>query len=360
MTIRKIDGDAYFAASNSAQGFYSYYTQCFDSPRVRQVFAVKGGPGTGKSRFLREVADLARTRGREIEYIYCSSDPDSLDGVILTGKDDCIALLDATAPHIYEPSRPGVREDIVHLGTFWDREQLWAHAEEIEALNTQKSEAYRQAYRYLACLGEMTRTRDELIAPFVHQDAIARFAERLMRDIPNGEGYEEQTALMSSIGMRGEVFFDTYLKEENTVYLIEDCRGCAQYLTAQLYRLAKQKGLQIRVSHDPIMPQKLDAILLCDFKIAFVVAPPCVCDQPCRILGMRRFVDTAEVKSIREVLNRTEAMRRALLKGATERLERVREAHFRLESIYMSAMDFDAKEKFTKSFCDALFDLQNS
>ena len=116
--MREKNEDAYFAASNSERGFYSYYQECFDHPRVDRVYAVKGGPGTGKSRFLRDVAQAAAAEGRQVEYIYCSSDPDSLDGVILTGKGRCIALLDATAPHVYEPAHPGVREEIVNLGAF--------------------------------------------------------------------------------------------------------------------------------------------------------------------------------------------------------------------------------------------------
>lgn len=124
MTIRSNGEDAYFAASNSAGGFYSDYSAVFDRARIRRLFAVKGGPGTGKSRFLREVALCGERVGYRCEYIYCSSDPDSLDGIILSRGEDGIALLDATAPHVYEPSRPGFREEIVNLGAFWDAGRL--------------------------------------------------------------------------------------------------------------------------------------------------------------------------------------------------------------------------------------------
>ena len=42
-------------------------------------------------------------------------------------------------------------------------------------------------------------------------------------------------------------------------------------------------------------------------------------------------------------------------KLALEALEAVREAHFRLEEIYAKAMDFEAKEQFTKAFCERIF-----
>ena len=201
--------DAYFAASNSKNGFFSYYSQCFDDARVGRLYAIKGGPGTGKSRFMRDVAEAGERVGWHAEYIYCSSDPDSLDGVIMTGERTCIALLDATAPHVYEPSRPGVREEIVNLGAFWHAEALAEKRDEVDALNAQKSAAYRLAYRYLAGAGEMLSVREELIEPFVRREAIIEYAEKLLRDIPMGSGYSVRPSLMRSIGMQGSVGFDS-------------------------------------------------------------------------------------------------------------------------------------------------------
>ena len=74
---------------------------------------------------------------------------------------------------------------------------------------------------------------------------------------------------------------------------------------------------------------------------------------------MRRFVEVSQTKSIRRALTYSERMRRAMLDGAIEALARVREAHFALEEIYISAMDFSKKEAFTKAFADRLFHLQN-
>ena len=87
MNIQNTNGNAYFAASNSAQGFISYYEEVFRASRIGHIWAIKGGPGTGKSRFLQDVANYASVRGWSTEYIYCSSDPNSLDAIILTQKD---------------------------------------------------------------------------------------------------------------------------------------------------------------------------------------------------------------------------------------------------------------------------------
>jgi len=359
MTIRSTGENAYFAASNSIKGFFSYYDEIFNAARIGRVFAVKGGPGTGKSRFLREVAEYAEDRGWGCEYIYCSSDPASLDAVILSKPFEVsIALLDATAPHVYEPSCPGAREELVNLGTFWNAESLIEKRSLIESLNQGKREAYRSAYRYLAALGEMNAERDAAVFPYVRRDRIRALAARLMREIGDGREFSSSPALMHSVGMRGEVGFDTYFADAKRLYIIEDCRGTARYLMAELGELAQKKRLTVRVSHDPVEPECLDGLFLCESGVAFAVCTGETCEFPKKRVRMRSFVNTSAMKRERERLNLAERMRRAMREGAIEALERVSTYHFRLEEIYMSAMDFDAKEKFTKSFCHALFGLQ--
>ncbi len=356
--MREKNEDAYFAASNSEQGFYSYYQECFDHPRVDRVYAVKGGPGTGKSRFLREVAQVAAAEGRQVEYIYCSSDPDSLDGVILTGNVGCIALLDATAPHVYEPSHPGVREEIVNLGAFWDVEALTPHAEELEALGQKKRQGYRRAYRYLSAAGEMRGVRDGLVAPFLRRKAMEKSVQRALQGVPRGEGFSSCPALIHSVGMRGRVSLDTYFSHAKRIYLVEDCHGAAGHWMAELLRRCAEQQLAIRVSRHPVHPEVVDGIFLCRPQISFVVGRSRDCDYPHQRVSTRRFLEPLGMRQVRSQVTYAERLHRALLDGAVESLSEVKDLHFRMEEIYMSAMDFGAKEEFTKSFCRRLFGLQ--
>lgn len=358
-TVRATGENAYFAASNSAGGFQSYYRECFDDARIGRLYAVKGGPGTGKSRFLREVSEVAAARGWEREMIYCSSDPESLDGVILTRGEEGIALLDATAPHVWEPTQPGIREEIVNLGTFWDGAALRSRAAEIRALNAEKQKAYRMAYRYLESYGAVSENREELLAPYLRQGAIRRFAAKLLRDVPDGKEFTARTALIRSVGMRGAVSLDTYFAQARKIYVIEDCRGSAWLLMRDLYEIAAEKKLAVRVSKDPILPARVDGLFLLESGIAFAVCPPEACAYPCRRVSLRRFAETCRMAKIRAPLNYAERMCRAMREGAIREMERVRELHFAIERIYTEAMDFSAKEEFTKAFCDSLFPLQN-
>lgn len=356
MTIRSTGENAYFAASNSARGFFSYYDEIFRAARIRHVFAVKGGPGTGKSRFLRDVANRAQACGWQCEYIYCSSDPDSLDGVIVSlGRDDCIALLDATAPHVFEAHCVGAREELIDLGAFWNAAQLQSRLNEIERLNLEKKLAYRRAYRYLSGFGEMSANLDSLVAPYVKRERIRSLAQKLLHGIAEGEEFLPLPALIHSVGMRGDVGFDTYFSMARKLYIIDDCHGTAQYLMAELGDAIRERRLTVRISHDPIEPDKIDGLFLCESGIAFAVCRAGECDFPRKKISMRRFVDTVAMRGVRGEVNYAARMRRAMHGGAIEALEKVKQIHFSLEEIYASAMDFDAKEAFTRAFCDKIF-----
>ena len=358
--LRATGEDAFFAASNSERGFFSYYADCFDPPSVERVFVIKGGPGTGKSRFMREVSQCGEAHGWESRMIYCSSDADSLDGVILSKGDVSWAFLDGTAPHVYDPKLPGVREELIDLGAFWNADSLRERRSEIESLNRAKSKGYRMAYRYLSAYGAVDRGRRERVAPFLYREKMRTYGERLLAGVPSEDRFCPQIALIRSVGMLGRVGFDTYLSKASKIFCIQDCRGSGAVFLEELYALAAEKKLKVRISKDPILPDLMDGLLLCESGMAFVIASEGECAYPHRRLSMRKFVNVHGMSGLRASLNFDQRMCRALLDSTLKQMAEVKEAHFALESIYSSAMDFEKKEAFTKSFCNRLFDLQNS
>lgn len=87
----------FFLGANTPQGFVSRFDQLADANDGWREFVIKGGPGTGKSSLMKKVAEHAGGRCSHVELIHCSSDVDSLDGVIL--GDIKTSIADGTAPH---------------------------------------------------------------------------------------------------------------------------------------------------------------------------------------------------------------------------------------------------------------------
>ncbi len=91
--------DRFFGAAtiNGSVDYIEILTEGF------KRYLIKGRPGTGKSTFLKKLAQAACDLGFHVERYHCAFDPNSLDMVIIRELKLC--LFDSTAPHEYFPSR---------------------------------------------------------------------------------------------------------------------------------------------------------------------------------------------------------------------------------------------------------------
>jgi len=74
-----------FPGGNTCHGFYSFYHYIVP-PDARRKIVLKGGPGVGKSTFMKNLAQDFMEAGCDIEFCWCSSDNQSLDSIVLAGK----------------------------------------------------------------------------------------------------------------------------------------------------------------------------------------------------------------------------------------------------------------------------------
>ncbi|MBQ9086940.1 MAG: hypothetical protein IJY47_07110 [Clostridia bacterium] len=341
-----------FAAANSGKGFYSYYPQVFERDEIDKRYLIKGGPGTGKSSFLREVAKRAEEKGAAVEYYRCSSDPDSLDGVILNRR---IALLDATAPHAVEPSLPGTRDEIVNLGDFWDSRMLEERRNDISAYSALKGNCYRKAYRFLSAAMEVSEGNREMVEPYIRWEKMRRAVKRLMRSVPAGREFQVIPGLMDSLGMKGEVRLPTYEEQAETLYVLEDSFGIASAFLSMVIGEAENKKVSLRVSYQPLCPTLPNGVLLEESGIAFVLES--ADREPTGHVNMKRFLDQEGVRQIRGEYRRNLRLAEGLLQAATDSLADAGQYHFELEKIYVACMDFRAEQKFIRSFCQKLLEI---
>ncbi len=354
----------YFAASNSSRGFQNYYGDCFSPARADRLYILKGGPGTGKSHFLRTVARRAAAVGYAVTAYDCSSDPSSLDGVLLARPGSpTIGLLDGTAPHVCEPVTPGVREEMVNLGAFWNSSALAAGADAVHRLADKKSEAYARAYAYLRAAGELDAIADSLLSPAVREESLTALATRLLRAIPKGKDTpadrppaERIPALRRALGMTGRVTHHTFEQMADTLVVIEDHYGLGARLLSHLSDLTAARGDATFVSYDPVYPAKTDGLYYPAARAAILLGhaePREGC--PTRTVTLTRYVDPDRLHPVRGELRHTLRLRARLEDDALHALASAATAHFDLEAIYAAAMDFPAKEAFTDAFCQDLF-----
>ena len=141
----------FFLAANSGRGFYSLYD---GFPELRGVFLsiIKGGPGTGKSGFMRRISAAAKQSGLDTEEIICSGDPDSLDALYIPALGR--AWMDGTAPHIREPKVFAADAGYEDLGRFCASPLGKNDAALSREINRDYKAVYTQAYSLLAAAAQ--------------------------------------------------------------------------------------------------------------------------------------------------------------------------------------------------------------
>ena len=139
----------YFLGGNTVRGFVSFYSGFCRGPEDF-LWVIKGGPGCGKSSFMKTIGRAAEEKGLDVEYVLCSGDPESVDGVYFPALHTGYA--DGTAPHVLEAVTPGAAGLYLDLGRFYDRLALQPERRTIEQLQRRYQSLYREAYAKLAAL----------------------------------------------------------------------------------------------------------------------------------------------------------------------------------------------------------------
>lgn len=348
----------YFAASNSAEGFKNYYPEVFK--RADFIYVIKGGPGTGKSSFMKRCSAVAERRGGVCEYYYCSSDPESLDGVLIFTGEKTVGILDGTAPHVCEPKFPGAREEIINFAPFWNTALLYRQQNEIISLSERKSAEYKNAYTFLRSVGNLRAVSDSLIEPALDREKMSASISRILRDIDDVDEPSDCSfipALTDSVSMKGRVRFDTLERTAQTVYRVADAYGTGQFYLDEMLKQLKSKKGTVRISYDPVCPSHVDGLLLEECGTAFVLgsfSDDAAHGESCTFINMRRFLDGKALREVRSEIRYTAHLAESSLDGALHALSKARIYHFLLEDIYGGAMDW---QRFGEIDVEGLLDL---
>lgn len=104
----------FFLGANSGSGFQNLFSEILDVNDTFDLMILKGGPGVGKNTFMREIGRTMEAAGADVEYLWCSGDPDSLDGVVIPSI-RC-GVCDGTSPHVMEPRFPAASGPLCGFG----------------------------------------------------------------------------------------------------------------------------------------------------------------------------------------------------------------------------------------------------
>jgi len=339
----------YFAAANTGQGFVSFFDGIFTD--ISHLYIIKGGSGTGKSRMMKDIADRAEQLGYSVGRCLCSADADSLDAVII--PELSVGILDGTSPHVTDPKYPGAVDEIVDVGRFWDKDKLRLHTDSIREMIDRKSLLFACAYDLLRAAGSADALLSRLRKGAVDRQKMNSAVERLTRKWKNGSGYAEHIRILDAFTMKGEVRLDLFNQRAERRYLLDGRHGAESEFLRGIVRVAKEKRQPVFLAPDPVDLSRICEVMLPELGIAFVRRDPD--DKAERIINTERFVRPEIIRKFKPCLTEANRRKRGLLQSVNTILSEIRKLHFEIEDIYISAMNFDAKEELTAALIDEIF-----
>lgn len=343
-----------FLGVNCESGFSSLYQEFVD--RRARVFVIKGGPGTGKSTLMRQIAQMACDRGYDVALLHCSSDPDSLDAVHILQNDTCI--LDGTPPHVIEPPYPGAVGRLIDLYRFWDHGILAKQATSIKQSNRKISNMYARIYLYLGAAGRLQRDLLNIGSTLLNRAKLRGYTDRLCaRYIRQRIGApEEEKRFFAAFTPQGATFYPPDAKIEKQL-ILEDEYGLMSRMLEVVRLRAIKANHHIISGYSPLIPDQLTHLILPDAGLMLCLSNSMhkMAAQPyCRI-NLSRFLDTVTEAQHKAKIGFLRRSRDEILKEACELLAECHAEHDRLESYYKTAVDYDALTDYTQTLGDQIF-----
>ena len=347
----------FFLGANTRRGFVSYYDDFPGFSGEDFLWVIKGGPGCGKSSFMKRIGAAAEAAGMPVEYIHCSGDPDSLDAVYLPLQH--VAYADGTAPHVIEAVYPGAASLYLDLGSFLDADALKPHLEEIAALNREYKALYAGAYAQLSAAAALLPSA---LPGCVPPEASARLERRLAglvsRELHalHKEG-RLRHRLLSANSCQGRItLYDTLRSGGYRLVTLDNRLGLGHRFLSGLTEQALARGYEVILCHDPLEPELPEAVLLPEAGLALLAA-----DRPLppeleiyRHLRLDALAGTPDA-ALRTLLRRRKKESDLLLNAAFDTLARAKVLHDRLEAVYHPHVDFAGSAALSEDHIHWLF-----
>ena len=346
----------FFLGSNTPLSYISYFSQIGNHEEGWNRYLIKGGPGTGKSSLMKAVIREFANISKDMEVIYCASDPDTVDGVIM--NDIKVAIIDATMPHVLEPIFPGVVDNTISICDCWDTNVLSELRDEIIKSSNENTWYQKQAKNYLASAYELIKSNHEILKKHLDNEKLQEYIDKIitkefkiLKKENKLNSAKEQKRFLSCISIEGTTFFEDTIKDiAEKIYVIKDEYGVvSSTILSQLRRELLNLNLEIITCYCMMSDgQKIDHIMVPNLKLAFVTSNNYhkITGKCYKTINFNKFLHKIE-DHLEEQMRFNKLMSCKIIDKVIDSIKHAKEIHDELESLYKKAMNFQLVDKKT-------------
>lgn len=352
---------SFFLGANTPVGFYSLFSELYDADKGWQMYIIKGGPGTGKSTFMKKAAAECDRRGLYCERIFCSSDPNSLDAVIIPSLK--ISIADGTAPHTLEPKYPGAVEITLDFGRFRNDKLLFEERERIIEKTKENSYHHKKCVDFMSAAKVAMNDSLAVALSALRIERLHRFAEKLaenkLKSVSDVKGVISKRFLSAVTHEGYTVFSDTFTSLCENKVVLNDSFGCASGVIIKLLSMkASEQGLDCIVCYCPMSPEySAEHLIIPSLSLGFFTANkyhPADFSASQQIDCMR-FYDSDILSRHKNRIAFNKRSCDELLNGASQKLRAAKASHDILEQFYSRAMNYEGLNLYCESVIAEIF-----
>ncbi len=340
----------YFAGTNSSLGFFSYFDNVFNPKEADRIFIIKGGPGVGKSSFMKRIARFFKEKGLFIEYIHCSTDYNSLDGIYV--PEHKLMIVDGTPPHTIEAKLPCLVEEILDFGKYLKRDNLLENYDKIIGVSQEKSRFYKSGYRYLGMAGIILEEINDIYSVLTNSGKRCIIERSLISDL---DKLIVKTKLSNKPGKIRKMFSDSYtpngyysfidsLSKKKEIWEIVSPNS--NYIGDLLEKIVSSliiRGFNVECFYHPLLATKLQHIYIKELNL--LIASKEDEEKDPQDSGRRYILyeesDLDNLENKKSELYKNKELLNTLTKEGMDKFKQAKTQHELLEKIYIRSMDFE-------------------
>ena len=328
----------YFPGGNTPEGFYSFYGEIADCRHPNKLAVIKGGPGTGKSTFLKKLGTTLADSGKKVTYLHCSSDPDSLDGIYLP---DCnSAVIDGTAPHITDVRYPGAYDMVLN---FCDFIGPVSDCEDLIAESVGAKRAFSEGYCYLRSAKSLLDLMHSRSEQCLIQDEVRSFSLEIAKRISSfpADGTRKNVFLSAITADGFRNFIKENLKDYYVIALNTEAADASYRVMQAVVTACGLRNADMIVCACPMNPSKAEHLVFPSANLALVTSNEY---HPC--FNADEMIPFSDFVSCKTSDSKLQILYDTLLHRAIDTFFKAREHHNRLEAIYQTVTDYSKIDSF--------------
>ena len=350
----------FFAGNNTSLGFYSYFNELLNVEDSKRIYILKGGPGVGKSTFMRKFSSKMKEKGHIVEFVHCSSDNKSMDGIIITDLN--ISMVDGTAPHTIDPKYPGAVEEIINLGSFLDNKQLELDKDEIILLRKEISGLYSSAYTYLECAGKIKNQIYSLYDKYTDRDEFIKIKYDLVKDIFSNNSSKK----VDKSGKIRRLFSEAYTADGYISFTDILCDGkriwelsnknikTSSELLNYIGNNATDRGYDIDYYYNPLYPTLIQHLYIPKLNL-FIKSNDSNDSIPCeKSIDLKKLLNVNKIFLYYNDISNNLDLSEIMISNAFEKLNKTKKLHDELEVFYRNSINFKEVDLYFDEILSAL------